>query len=385
MANPNILLQGLDKPQGMDALYRGVSQGNEIAQIPMQNALLKQRVEAGQQGIDKERAAFQLQDAAIDAYQVKQLLQTDPARAKVYLANRFKKIQDRGGDPSDTAGVIQALDAGNLDFVNAELDAVIGAAQQVGLFGPKTNTAMAEFTSKAAAAGLKPGTPEYERAARVDLGLDARAGTVTGQERIATTPGMTEVVAGSEGVIAGAKSGAQEAAKLGQQSRMLPNIRAAIKEAEQAASSRGESLSEYNRAKAAMPGLVEVSNKLKALSDVATYTMGGKAFDAIVKEMGFGSTEGANARTAMISIVDNQVLPLLRDTFGAAFTAAEGERLRNTLLDPDMAPEQKKASLDAFIEQKYRNLETKERELGIQPLQQQQQQPTGGVKFMGFE
>lgn len=34
-----------------------------------------------------------------------------------------------------------------------------------------------EFQAKAAAAGLKPGTPEYERAAKVDLGLEARAVT----------------------------------------------------------------------------------------------------------------------------------------------------------------------------------------------------------------
>ena len=76
----------------------------------------------------------------------------------------------------------------------------------MGCLGRKPTQQWLNLLQKAAAAGLKPGTPEYERAARVDLGLDARAGTVTGQERIATTPGMTEVVAGSEGVIAGAKS-----------------------------------------------------------------------------------------------------------------------------------------------------------------------------------
>ena len=65
----------------------------------------------------------------------------------------------------------------------------------------------------------------------------------------------------------------------------------------------------------------------------------------------------------MVSIVDNQVLPLLRPIFGAAFTAAEGDRLRNALLDPDSTPGSRKAQLDAFLEQMQRNIEVKRSEL----------------------
>ena len=57
-----------------------------------------------------------------------------------------------------------------------------------------------------------------------------------------------------------------------------------------------------------------------------------------------------------VAKVDNQVLPLLRDTFGAAFTVKEGETLRATLGDPNKSPAEKKAVLRAFIEQKKRDV-----------------------------
>ena len=58
-------------------------------------------------------------------------------------------------------------------------------------------------------------------------------------------------------------------------------------------------------------------------------------------------------------------LPLLKPTFGAAFTVAEGESLKATMGDPNATPEEKMAQLDAFIEQKMRTIGTKRRELGI--------------------
>ena len=170
-------------------------------------------------------------------------------------------------------------------------------------------------------------------------------------------------MAGSEQVISKGK----ETGKLKAQEKLLPGIRGSIKQAEKEAVAKGEAFTALNRAKAALPGLEEVTTKLKSLADIATHTTTGKVFNTLEKELGFGATEGATARTTMRSIVDNQVLPLLRDTFGAAFTKAEGDSLRNTLLDPDTAPEQMKATLDAFIEQKVRNIETSERELGQLP------------------
>jgi len=199
------------------------------------------------------------------------------------------------------------------------------------------------------------------------------------QERIAQDPSLAGQVAQTQAQITGSKARAGEQAKSEVQLKMRPQIQRAIKQAEVEAKSRGESFTSLTKAKAALPGLREVVDKLVQLSDVGTYTLTGRAYDEAVKQAGFGATKGSTARVKMTAIVNNQVLPLLRETFGAAFTVAEGESLRATLLDVNAAPEQKKATLDAFIEQKIRDIETKEMELkGVE------QQPSG-IKFIGFE
>lgn len=106
-----------------------------------------------------------------------------------------------------------------------------------------------------------------------------------------------------------------------------------------------------------LPGLKTVVTELGELAKTATYTQTGQLFDAIVRETGNMPPEGAIARTKYIAMVDNQVLPLLRDTFGSAFTVQEGQSLRATLGDPNKSPVEKQAILEAFIEQKVRDLE----------------------------
>jgi hypothetical protein len=106
-----------------------------------------------------------------------------------------------------------------------------------------------------------------------------------------------------------------------------------------------------------LPGLKTVVSELSTLAEQATYTQTGQLWDNIVRETGQMPPEGAIARTKYIAMVDNQVLPLLRDTFGAAFTVKEGETLRATLGDPNKSPPEKQVILEAFIEQKVRDLE----------------------------
>lgn len=105
-----------------------------------------------------------------------------------------------------------------------------------------------------------------------------------------------------------------------------------------------------------LPGLRTVIDELTSLADTATYTQSGQAMDAVKRELGLPVGQGAIDRASYIAIVDNQVLPLLRDTFGAAFTQKEGESLRATLGDPNKSPAEKKAILNAFIAQKERDV-----------------------------
>lgn len=121
-----------------------------------------------------------------------------------------------------------------------------------------------------------------------------------------------------------------------------------------------------------LPELQNTIEKLRGLSDVATYTYGGQARDFLARQLG-ATTEGAQARTEYEAIVNNQILPLLRDTFGAAFTVKEGESLRATLGDPNKSPSEKQAVLDSFINQKIANVSSERRKLGVEQQPQIQE------------
>ncbi len=139
----------------------------------------------------------------------------------------------------------------------------------------------------------------------------------------------------------------------------------------------GQDKALYDSVTSKMPGLEMVVQKLDGLSEKATYTAGGQGLDWAMKQSGMEPREAAVARAEYIAMVDNQVLPMLRDTFGAAFTVKEGETLRATLGDPDKSPKEKQAVLRAFIEQKRRDVEA----LGVRTGQGAPQQAGPRLRF----
>jgi len=158
-------------------------------------------------------------------------------------------------------------------------------------------------------------------------------------------------------------AGAAEEAKLGQQLVLKPQIEAAVTAARVQAQESGEVFNDWSRAKAAMPGLLTTVGELKGLAVIATSTWGGIAWDTAVKQLGFGATKGATAKAKFVALINNQVLPLLKPTFGGSFSIQEGESLKATMGDANATPEEKLAQLSAFIENKYREIETKQRQL----------------------
>lgn len=127
---------------------------------------------------------------------------------------------------------------------------------------------------------------------------------------------------------------------------------------------RGEARALYESMTSKMPGLRSVVDRLDTLAEQATYTAAGRTWDEARKQFGSDPRAAAVARAEYEAIIDNQILPLLRDTFGAQFTVIEGERLRSTLGDPNKSPTEKKAVLKAFIEQKERDIEALARRTG---------------------
>lgn len=312
-----------------------------------------------------------------DAYQVQKLLEGGNVKGALDLSrNRVELINKLGGDPSDTLEVVKQLEAGDIAGAYGNVTTLVEYARDVGMLPGSTRSA-SEREWRDLTEGLSP--EEVEAAKRYRLGLSNRP---TEAMVLANDPGMTGRVATSKAQIAGAQSGATEGAKLEQQLRKLPDIRGNIKLAETEAAARGESMTDLNRAEAAMPGLEETIGELKRLAPLATSTFSGRLFDMAAKEAGFGATKGAEAKAAFIAIVNNQVLPLLRPTFGAAFTAAEGESLRKSMADPDASPEEKMAQLDSFIKQKYRDIQTKKAEVSGAPVSTP---ATGAPDMSGFK
>jgi len=137
---------------------------------------------------------------------------------------------------------------------------------------------------------------------------------------------------------------------------------------------QGENVDAMGELDARLPALYEIADKLGALGQKATYTNAGQARDWTKRQLGINVGEGAVARAEYISTVDNEVLPLLRSTFGAAFTAAEGDRLRATLGNEDMSPPEKDAALKSFIDSKEREVRQLAQRYGTQPANIRPQQ-----------
>lgn len=275
----------------------------------------------------------------------------------IAINERIVQLEAEGADATQTRELLNIPQEQRAQALSAVQLAALPNEQRLAVIkGLQPGTDQRFFES------LLVGLPPEERERANQIRLRLLPGATGSAAQTITELGTADVVAQTEETLAAGR----EEGRLQAQQELLPAIRGAIRQAEKESTDRGETFTDLARAKAALPGLKEVTNKLKLLADVATVTLVGRSFDFLTRELGFGANKGATARSTMRAIVDNQVLPLLRDTFGAAFTKEEGDSLRNTLLDQNTAPEQMKATLDAFIDQKVRNIETKEAELGVE-------------------
>lgn len=344
-------------------------------QAPIQSQLLQQRQVAGEQqaGVDIENRTLQLVSEFGNV--VKPVLESgNTEQALSMFANHIEDLRAKGLPTQGAERIMQQLQEGNSQSVIGAIDAVQQNARGRGLLGTGLTAGQREFESLTT--GLSK--DDKAKAARIKLRLDPGA-SLTGQERIALNNELGEkVVKQLE-----AEAGAKEGGKLKQQIKHKPTITKAVKLAEKQATERGEVLTDLARMEAGLPGLKDAVSQLKELSAIATSTIGGKIFDAAVKQTGFGATKGATARAKMVAIITNQTLPLLRETFGSAFTETEGKRLEASFADPDATHEERLAQLDAFINQKVRTIETKQRQLDAGEVQEVTSQFTEGQTATG--
>lgn len=152
--------------------------------------------------------------------------------------------------------------------------------------------------------------------------------------------------------------------KAGVELATKPQIAQRTQEATEIGKDIGTRAAELGVKKARMPQLFRLVDDLSALGKEATFTRAGQAYDVGVRELLGADTPGSVARDEYISKVNNEVLPLLRETFGAQFTVQEGESLKVTLGDPNKTPKSKDAVLRSFISTKMQSINTDARALG---------------------
>lgn len=350
---------------------RGIQQqqADQQAELqPFRQQLLEQQATTGAgqvQDATNQRVLKSVNDFAISNQSIiNDAVNTgDPTQLQAALVKRRAQLVAQGLPTETTDEGLVMLGQGNIQgVVSALSDSVRLYNQQQ---GRGASAGQREFQNLLTIA-QDPNATELERnSAKRALGSMAKVGT-SAQERIAQDEILGQQVVAQKS----AEATGTETGKAKTQLKFKPEIAKAVKLAEKEAAERSEVLTDLGRMEASLPGVKEVVNELLELSDIATSTLGGKAFDFVVKQSGFGSTKGATAKAKMEAIVDNQVLPLLKETFGAAFTATEGEALKASLVNPDSSPAQRKAQLEAFLAQKERNVRTKQTQaINTQPAE----------------
>lgn len=139
----------------------------------------------------------------------------------------------------------------------------------------------------------------------------------------------------------------------------------------------GEARTKLKDVESSLPRLKVVVEQLSKLGKTATYTKAGQMADATARQLGLKMSKGAISRREYIAKIDNEILPLLRQTFGAQFTEREGQSLKATLGDVNASPAEKDAVLRSFIDSKIAQIRVMKRKVGKAPTAPTA--PTGNV------
>lgn len=285
----------------------------------------------------------------------------DMQAARERLEGRIMKLQEKGRNPVDSIRALKILEEDPSTFVENVNNMLNARAQfddsKIGKLGEdtasiKNNEYFMSIVDDPSA------SEEHKKAARIALKLEAPPAGGLWAELLRDDQKLLKYIQTK-----GDESESKEAGKQKAKFQYEPKLKAAMVAAEKLASERGEVFNELARLETGMPTLTEAVDKMKKLSETATFTGFGKAYDAAARELFGISTEGSKDLAKLDATIDNIILPLLKPTFGAAFTVAEGDRLRQTIASAG-TPEEKISVLDTFLENKEREIRQKQAQVG---------------------
>lgn len=305
-----------------DAALESVRLSNAMKMGEIGNNLLNQQSVMREN--EQEKIKAQAKDMASDAIRLRPLIEAgDMKRANVLMAERIAKIQQRGGDPSETMAFRDALNMGQLDQAGAlqELDGVIDAGTRLGLIEPvnglsgarafapvPTQDAAGNFTGYAIptidAAGqtsLKPIagsdaaiSPIDLAAARENIGVQGY-----GQRR--------QIEAQTAPVIAGGERRAQ----LDVESEIRPQLEASVEGAKATARQDAERKGGILKAISEEQEVGRILDMAQPLLAETTESLAGVAVDAAGKLVGL-SNKGARAAAQLKTLEGALVLKMPR-------------------------------------------------------------------------
>lgn len=344
-------------------IARGSALGEQLARRPQRDALANLGVQQQQQALEQQQQAAVQQRQQFDQQQAlrraqiinqsaRALKQIDPAQRASAFQRLGPRLQQFGIDPQQFAGA---------GFTDQELDEAIVSTQ--GIISDPSQLTAAQREFEQMTDGLSP--EERERARRIGLGLEPRAGTITGQERIATTPGLTEAVATSEAI----QEGAKEAAKLEEKLQLEPQIESAVKEAVQAVVTKGE-VAKEDRSNQRALNLYQTG--MGGLSRALGQTETGPFF-GLLPAVTTSQQVADGAIAAMAPILKS----MFRSSGEGTFTDKDQELLLNmipTRKDTPAARVSKLQNIDAIVKAKLSQTETA-------PVQPSSFTSSGGIQF----
>jgi len=335
MADNSLLLGGrMPMRQGradIPTLLRGLGAAatGQVPQFRQQmQAEETQRMQNVMGGLQLEEALTK--SAAQDALKIQQLATTGNLReAMDILGDRAQLERQLGVDTSSTMRLAENLNSGGFEAIMPQIDSTVDMAVRIGLIEPFGGEVPSTFRSlqlQAEAAGLTPGTPDYQefmsyRGFEGRMGaaktINYKDGTFVTKPRV----GPPEVYDRTGRLITDPTEkqrvlDAAIASGIVYESDVAAGVERARGEEQ-----RAQTIITEGQAAADSTGVLRRAIELLDLVDTGGFAKYGLAARRI-----FG-IEGAD-EGELSSNLGKAVLSQLRSTFGAAFTAREGESLK---------------------------------------------------------
>lgn len=355
----------------MRSVLQNQSAFNEFQQQPMRNALLQSQAEGAQLQNQAEQYKFQLQDLAADWGTVKPLLASgDMKNANVAIAQRIQKIQQRGGDPSDTIELRDRINSGQItpEKAIAEVDGALEGARSAGILDRGLKQADPYFSTFQTSTGV------YQQ--------NARTGEI---QKIQDESGNPVLPVSADARVQGDVSRSREQAKSDVQLDMKPQIEAKTTEAKAKAGAKAE-------AEISLPQTIATAEySLNVIDQIKNHPGLDVATGASSKLDPRNYTPGTDAYNVKVLIdqIQGQTFLQAFETLkgGGQITEVEGNKAQAAIarINQSQSKEEFVKALDEFQGIIQKGMERAKKKAG--PAAQSQGQPAagGGVKFLGFE